>query len=30
MFARIACFPAVKTLDQYDFSFATGAAQADH
>jgi DNA replication protein DnaC len=25
MFARIAGFPAVKTLDQYDFSFATGA-----
>ena len=25
MFARIACFPAVKTLDQYDFNFATGA-----
>lgn len=25
MFARIAGFPALKTLDQYDFSFATGA-----
>lgn len=25
MFARIACFPAVKTLDQYDFNFAIGA-----
>jgi len=25
MFARIACFPGVKTLDQYDFNFATGA-----
>ena len=25
MFARIACFPAIKTLDQYDFNFATGA-----
>ena len=25
MFARIACFPAVKTVDQYDFNFATGA-----
>lgn len=25
MFARIACFPAVKTLDQYDFGFAVGA-----
>jgi DNA replication protein DnaC len=25
IFARIACFPAIKTLDQYDFSFATGA-----
>jgi IstB-like ATP binding protein len=25
MFARIACFPAVKTLDQYDFTFAAGA-----
>ncbi len=25
MFARIACFPAIKTLDQYDFSFATDA-----
>ena len=25
MFARIAGFPAIKTLDQYDFSFATGA-----
>ncbi|HLW69086.1 MAG TPA: ATP-binding protein [Candidatus Binataceae bacterium] len=25
MFARIAGFPAVKTLDQYDFTFATGA-----
>ena len=24
MFARIACFPAIKTLDHYDFSFATG------
>jgi DNA replication protein DnaC len=30
MFARIACFPAIKTLDQYDFAFATGPAQADH
>ena len=25
MFARTAGFPAIKTLDQYDFSFATGA-----
>ena len=25
MFARVAGFPAIKTLDQYDFSFATGA-----
>jgi len=25
MFARIAGFPAIKTLDQYDFNFATGA-----
>src|SRR5215467_7034506 len=25
MFARIAGFPAIKTLDQYDFTFATGA-----
>jgi DNA replication protein DnaC len=25
MFARIACFPAIKTLDQSDFTFATGA-----
>jgi hypothetical protein len=25
MFARIACFPAIKTLDQYDSNFATGA-----
>ena len=25
MFARIACFPAIKTLDQYDFAFATCA-----
>jgi DNA replication protein DnaC len=25
MFARIAGFPAIKTLDQYDFAFATGA-----
>jgi len=25
MFARIACFPAIKTLDQYDFTFASGA-----
>jgi DNA replication protein DnaC len=25
MFARIACFPAIKTLDQYDFAFANGA-----
>jgi DNA replication protein DnaC len=25
VFARIACFSAVKTLDQYDFTFATGA-----
>ena len=24
MFARIAGFPAIKTLDQYDFNFATG------
>jgi DNA replication protein DnaC len=25
MFARVAGFPAIKTLDQYDFIFATGA-----
>ena len=25
IFARIAGFPAIKTLDQYDFNFATGA-----
>jgi DNA replication protein DnaC len=25
MFARIAGFPAIKTLDQYDFNFAAGA-----
>jgi DNA replication protein DnaC len=25
MFARVAGFPAIKTLDQYDFGFATGA-----
>jgi DNA replication protein DnaC len=25
MFARVAGFPAIKTLDQYDFSFAAGA-----
>jgi DNA replication protein DnaC len=25
MFARVAGFPAIKTLDQYDFSFASGA-----
>jgi DNA replication protein DnaC len=25
MFARVAGFPAIKTIDQYDFSFATGA-----
>src|SRR5579864_3084701 len=25
MFARIAGFPAIKTLDQYDFNFASGA-----
>jgi DNA replication protein DnaC len=25
MFARVAGFPAIKTLDQYDFTFATGA-----
>jgi len=25
LFARIAGFPAIKTLDQYDFAFATGA-----
>jgi hypothetical protein len=25
MFARVAGFPAIKTLDQYDFCFATGA-----
>ena len=25
MFARIACFPTIKTLDQYDFTFASGA-----
>jgi len=25
MFARVADFPAIKTLDQYDFTFATGA-----
>jgi len=31
MFARIAGFPAIKTLDQYDFHFATGAPRkADH
>jgi DNA replication protein DnaC len=24
MFARLAGFPAIKTLDQYDFGFATG------
>jgi DNA replication protein DnaC len=25
LFARVAGFPALKTLDQYDFNFATGA-----
>ena len=25
MFARVAGFPAIKSLDQYDFGFATGA-----
>src|SRR5437763_895706 len=25
MFARVAGFPAIKTLDQFDFNFATGA-----
>ena len=25
MFARVAGFPAIKTLDQYDFGFAIGA-----
>jgi DNA replication protein DnaC len=25
MFARVEGFPAIKTLDQYDFAFATGA-----
>ena len=25
MFALVAGFPAIKTLDQYDFGFATGA-----
>jgi DNA replication protein DnaC len=25
MFARVAGFPAIKTLDQYDFTFTTGA-----
>jgi len=25
MFARVAGFPAIKTLDHYDFGFATGA-----
>jgi len=25
MFALIACFPAIKTLDQCDFAFATGS-----
>jgi IstB-like ATP binding protein len=25
MFARVAGFPAIKTLDQYDFTFAAGA-----
>jgi DNA replication protein DnaC len=25
LFARVAGFPAIKTLDQYDFAFATGA-----
>jgi DNA replication protein DnaC len=25
MFARVAGFPAIKTLDQYDFGFAAGA-----
>jgi len=24
MFARVAGFPAIKTLDRYDFTFATG------
>ena len=27
MFARVADFPAIKTLDQYDFNFATGASR---
>jgi hypothetical protein len=25
MFARVTGFPVIKTLDQYDFGFATGA-----
>ncbi|PIK73151.1 AAA family ATPase, partial [Methylobacterium frigidaeris] len=28
MFARVAGFPAVKTLEGYDFGFATGAPRA--
>lgn len=28
MFARVAGFPAVKTLDGFDFGFATGAPRA--
>jgi DNA replication protein DnaC len=27
MLARVAGFPAIKTLDQYDFNFATGASR---
>ncbi len=28
MFARVAGFPAVKTLDGFDFAFATGVPRA--
>jgi hypothetical protein len=30
MFARVAGFPAIETLDQYDFGFATGAPRKHH
>jgi hypothetical protein len=28
MMARVAGFPAIKTLEQYDFAFAVGAPRA--
>ncbi|STF64336.1 insertion sequence IS100, ATP-binding protein [Escherichia coli] len=30
MYTRMAAFPAVKTFEEYDFTFATGAPQKQH